>query len=314
MTLKFFRSGTIFCIVTLIFLGIGDYIWAKIAPVKTLKNIRELTWVRMLQTNKGRYVVDSEIGFRPLLGEAGYTEYGTFYNEYKIELPKEKERVLFIGDSVTSDQIFTVAIQDRFGAEKYEFWNGGVGSYNLEQVLKYYKSILYKVPAHKVVFTFHINDWETTPIFFPNEDGSISAFEPHIGEIKVNSFLYFNSNIYHLYLNGRFSNSVNIEKQSIVIEQQLNELIDLVGREKLSVIFYPPGKQLVSWSFEERRIRDESIRILREQGIQFYDLSSWVDEAVEGNFVDGNDQWHPGPELARYYAEKLFGAGFLQQL
>src|SRR5690606_4047627 len=128
-------------------------VWTKIAPLETLRNIHELAWVRTAQTNKGSYVIDDEIGFRPLLGEAGYSEYGTFFNQHSIELPKNKSRVLFIGDSVTSDQVLTEAIQTQFGEEEYEFWNGGVGSYNLDQVLKYYKNILHKIPAHKIVFT-----------------------------------------------------------------------------------------------------------------------------------------------------------------
>ena len=64
---------------------------------------RELGWLRRSKADLTRvFTVDPDFGFRPLLGNTSYNEYGTLNNKYSLEPSPGVTRLLFIGDSINA--------------------------------------------------------------------------------------------------------------------------------------------------------------------------------------------------------------------
>ena len=65
----------------------------------TFNGATELPW---MGDHAAYFMIDPEIGFRPIIGTDGYTQYGTLPNKkYPVEKRSGITRLLFIGDSVT---------------------------------------------------------------------------------------------------------------------------------------------------------------------------------------------------------------------
>ena len=297
---------TLFCIFLIpSTIVLGDLVLTQFFPSRSIQKIRQMPWVKR-QTRRGDYTVDSVVGFRPRFHTRRANKLGTFPNKYANSPKPGVKRVLFIGDSVTENGYMLEGLKSCYGEEFFEYWNGGVGSYNIEQVVKYYQAYLYKVHPEYIIFTVHLNDWENTPVVFLNADNSISAFEPKYGEVQVNRFFYLNSNLYHLFLGYFFS-----EQEALVVKERrvrsyLRKLVELTSSKKLIVLINPTALPLNSWDSYSLGIKSRTIKLLRSENIHFFDMSIWIDSAIEaGVELDGEDIWHPGPRLTAFFAKKL---------
>src|SRR5262249_60194229 len=96
--------------------------------------------------------------------------------------------------SVTDRGRIGEALRVRFG-DGLEYWNAGVPAYATEQEFRYYRDHLGDVGADHVVLTFHLNDYETTPILF-EVDGEFVSVHSKIGHSYPSAWLLRNSYIY----------------------------------------------------------------------------------------------------------------------
>jgi len=97
-------------------------------PYSAFKRGFELSYIRDNPRGLSKqFTIDSNFGFRPILGNAFYNKYGTWINTYTIEKRQNVKRLLFIGDSVTSRGKIIIALTHLFGVENFEYWNAGGG-------------------------------------------------------------------------------------------------------------------------------------------------------------------------------------------
>src|SRR6185503_7741553 len=127
-------------------------------------------------------------------GGEKYAPHGAHWNDYALAKPEAKQRLLFIGDSVTDRGKLVTALAELLG-DGYEYWNAGVVGYTTTQELAYYRDYLGSIPADHVILTFHLNDYETTPVVF-EMDGEYVSVHSRIGHSYPNPWLLKNSYIY----------------------------------------------------------------------------------------------------------------------
>jgi len=144
-------------------------------------------------------VFDSELGYRPRLGGETYSEQGVLRNDYDDAKRPGVERILFIGDSVTRRGSIVRALRELYGEQAYEYWNGGVESFNTIQEVRYYLRYNRSIQPDHVVLTFHNNDFETTPAVFEHE-GRLVVYEPTRRLSEVNPWLLRHSRSYQTWL------------------------------------------------------------------------------------------------------------------
>lgn len=96
-------------------------------PYSTPGAATELTWMRNNPYDlKSVFMVDSDFGFRPILGNSHYNEYGTKPNNCPIKKKPKVTRLLFIGDSVTQRGRIIDGLKFFYGENEFEYWNAGV--------------------------------------------------------------------------------------------------------------------------------------------------------------------------------------------
>ena len=85
-------------------------------------------------------VLDDELGFMPRIGESEhYGRYGCLQNTYDVDDRGNRQRLLFIGDSVTHRGKIVEGLKKLYGEDRFEYWNAGVESFNTEQELALYR-------------------------------------------------------------------------------------------------------------------------------------------------------------------------------
>jgi len=268
---------------------------------------------------KKRYVIDPEFGFRPTLGDegdSGYSEYGTQRNHYDIEKPPGVTRILFAGDSVTRRGLIVQALQELYGEEGYEYWNGGVGSFGTTQELNYFKRFTWQVDPDQVVLQFHVNDFVTTPITMMGSDGRPVVYEPTKPRKPIPMpGLYQSSALYRFVID----NVVGIDYDDRAIEDEirdsLREFRDTCAEREIGfcVVVNPMFLPKDEWEDEWTQRHEAVLGILTELEIRHFDLAPAVFKAIldgkEVKELDGKgkptDFRHPSMDCARYIAAFL---------
>lgn len=295
-------------------LVLGDLTLTHYFPLSSVRDVRHLPWIER-QLKFGNFELDSRLGFRPRLNSKRANRFGAVTNEYN-DIPRPGvKRLLFIGDSVTHQAHLIRGLRHCLGEENYEYWNGGVGSYNLEQVVRYYQIFLADVNPDHVIYTFHLNDWENTPTLFVSFDGSIHAFESGYPEFNINKFLYLHSNLYHLYLGHLIGSRRRSELSYRTAAELISTLQEKLTSEKFTVLINPVALPFNKWSDFERRKHEQTIALLESQRIHHYNLAPWLIEAEALKIpIDGKDRSHPGPIISAFLARKLCDSGFATRI
>lgn len=267
--------------------------------------------------------VDPVMGFRPRLGyrpEEGrtvYSEYGTLPNPYSIEKRKDVDRILFVGDSVTARGKLVAAIQRRCGTPNREFWNAGVESFNTRQEVEFYRRFNRRIKPDQVILTFHINDFETTPVAFLDRNGRLTVWAPDHQVADLSRVLFSHSYLYRLLAAVWMSGGSRSNAASAEVRESLHELVTLThGEARLTVLVFPLLKPWKEWSSEEQKDHEEVLRILTEQHIRHFDLLPVLEQAfVSGIPVreEDRDTWHPNAEFAEEIAASLCRSGLLER-
>lgn len=269
-----------------------------------------------------RFLPDDELGFRPELGPPPkeYAPHGMLHNDYTLEKPDGVERLLFLGDSVTHRGKIIDALRGRLGDEGYEYWNAGVEAYGTAQEVAYYARHGSAIAPDHVILTFHINDFEVTPIWFRNGEGELMKFHRRRPQ-ALNPWLWRWSYLYR-FLQGlegeaRLENSLE-EEMAEEIEDALRRLKELTARDgaRLSVLILPllGGTEGYpeAWAQGAAERVERAARILDELGIPAYDLTAPHDLAMERGVVVREASWdpmHPSRFVAAFFADHLLAAG-----
>jgi len=258
--------------------------------------------------------MDKTLGFMPRLGEdSEYGLYGCLHNDYQEKKRPGTQRLLFVGDSVTHRGKIIRALQALYGDEKFEYWNAGVESFNTEQEAGLYERHNHECAPDQVILTFHNNDFMATPITFEN-DGKMEIFSPRHHQ-SMSPWLFKNSSLYRLWLRISLS---GVQQESVEsVKKNLSKLKNLVEADqaKFSVILFPILKPYSEWSKREKDSREQTLKILEELNIDFYDPWDELSAAIESgvDLQEGeNDHWHPNEKAAEIIAEHVKSRGIIE--
>ena len=308
----------IFGLGCVVFVGAVEIFYRLKAPYRAFGGARELPQFRRGGSIVAvTFVVDPDFGFRPVFGSGHYTAFGTLANDYPLTKSNGKKRLLFIGDSVTRRGHIVDALKDEYGSLKYEYWNAGVESFNTVQEVRYYKHFNRALRPDEVFLTFHLNDFETTPVAFREANGSLVVYAPNVPVQRINPWLFQHSYFYRSWIGvttARKTERVGIINEVRVSLEELKQLVDADGA-RLTVLVLPILRPLNEWNAEYRENRRRILDILGSLRVRYFDLLEPLNQAfADGVSVveQGDDLfWHPSREVAKYFGAYLRRQGLL---
>jgi hypothetical protein len=286
------------------------------APHEGFGAARELRQFRTGSGLEDLYELDAVFGFRPRLGTSLYDEWGVLCNPYSRQKAAGVKRLLFMGDSVTARGAIVNGLREAMGQERCEFWNAGVESFNTVQEVEFFRRYNAAAEPDHVILTFHINDFETTPVAFRDEQGRLVVFAPNFPRHYVNERLFKSLRTYRLFLGLARRSDRNLDA---VLSETRSAVALLQGelRERgigLSVLLFPLLKPRPEWTEGEERTYQSAVKMFSDLGIETQDLRPWVEQAAgKGIPVRESplDDWHPSAECGRFIARQLVADGRL---
>jgi len=278
-------------------------------PHGTLRSAHELPWMNTLPHVRTIFTVDPEFGFRPVLPSKLYDRHGILHAEYDTT-DVDSERILFLGDSVTANGKILRATREACGRDDVEYLNAGVGSFNTLQEIAYYRRYAHRTEPDHVVLTFNMNDVETTPVVFREDDGNLRVFATFAPYEDVNLFLYRHSYVYRLYLGLRYPRDSRLEDVLGDIDDGFASLSDELARAGVdfTVLVLPLSLPRAQWSARDVRVYEDVIAMLHTHGIEHLDLRPTLDEAAEAQLPlapSAGDLFHVTEDLAALYGREL---------
>jgi hypothetical protein len=304
---RFLLFGSVF----LVGLVIIEYSLRLAHPDYTFGVTQEVTPLRNIDHFPG-FMIDPEFGFRPIFDDIYYSKYGTLVNEYNFSKSPERNRLLFIGDSVTARGQIISALRRIYGDKHYEYWNAGVESYDTVQEFYYYIHYNHSIHPDHVILTFVLNDFQTTPIVFRTQEGQVVVHAPERPIKPINGWLFKKSYIYR-YILGYVITKDSTSHAAISNEMRLclKRLRDILEPDgiKLTVLISPILRSPDQWPRQYQQDYMEIRTILSELNISYFDLTVPMMKAIaDGVRVEGEpiDRWHPNSTVARYFADYLY--------
>ena len=282
------------------------------APYRAFGGASELTQFRHgAREGSAAFVIDPVFGFRPVLGEGPYTRFGTLVNGYADAKSPGVRRLLFLGDSVTHRGHLIDALRAVYGAQGYEYWNAGVESFNTVQEVAYYRHFNRPLRPDHVLLTFHLNDFETTPVAFREADGTLVVFAPNWPVRRLHPWLFQHSYTYRYWLG--LVTPKKTSRAAIIAEVRAS-LADLermvtVDGARLTVVVLPILRPISDWQPEYREYWRLILGILASLRIRHFDLLQPLQAALADGVVvaETGDSlfWHPSRDVASYFAKYL---------
>ena len=288
------------------------------APYRAFSGAYELTQFRQgAGSGLSTFVVDPDFGFRPVLGDGPYTRFGTLANDYAAAKTAGVSRLLFIGDSVTHRGHIIDALRAEYGSQQYEYWNAGVESFNTMQEVEYYRRFNRLIRPDHVILTFHLNDFETTPVAFRDTDGTLVVFAPNWPVRRLNRWLFQHSYTYRYWL-GLVTPKKTARTE--IISEVRGSLADLehmvtVDGAQLTVLVLPILQPVSDWKPEYREYRRLILDLLASLRIRYFDLLEPLHKALTDGVsvaeTGDNLFWHPSRDAALYFSQYLRTQHFL---
>lgn len=280
-------------------------------PYKTHRAAREMTNFRKGgQLMTGLFTLDPDMGFRPKLGGEGlYSQWGTLPNGYRLEKSEAVQRLLFVGDSVTHRGKIIAALEQVYGGEGFEYWNAGVESFTTTQELNFYRQYNSTVEPDHVILTFHLNDFQTTPVAFLDDHGHLTVYATHRPNRTINRALFEHLHLYRLWVGATTNRSRAWNEVSQEVRGALEGFQEALAPDvAFTVIIFPILSPFEAWTEIERRSYDEIRRILEELRIRHFDLTPVLERALSEHITvreDPTDPWHPNDAYAGLAATQL---------
>ena len=272
-----------------------------------------------LHPARGAFVLDDELGYRPVLGGPEYGAQGALANDYPLAKPPGVRRLLFLGDSVTRRAAVQDGLRELLGEQGFEYWNGGVEGYATAQEAAYYRRYLSALAPDRVLLLFHLNDFQTTPVTFLDGERLVMVYAKRSTR-ALNPWLLQHSHLY------RWLQSLGFERTELTpgaapegvhqeIEGALCELRDAVraGGGELAVLVLPWLRPEADWPGSLAGKREWILATLKRLGIEHYDFRASLAAALaEGEEVTEvpRDPQHPSAAFGRRMARDLLAAGF----
>ncbi len=260
------------------------------------------------------YTQDEELGYRPVLGGKEYGPHGAQWNDYPLEKRPGMRRLLFLGDSVTQRGKVIDGLRELLG-ERVELWNAGVIGYASAQELEYYRRYLEGIRPDHVVLSFHLNDFETTPVTFLDGERFVAVYTG--GSARPSPWLLRHSFLYRWLWIRRLRSTagdraLEIEQEVRAALRGLRDLVQERGAE-FTVLVLPWFLPFDRWSEVQRAHHEETVRTLDALGVRHFEfldaLARALAEGVEVQETRGDVQ-HPSAEFARRMAADLLARGF----
>ncbi|MBL7123201.1 MAG: hypothetical protein ISS12_14570, partial [Candidatus Marinimicrobia bacterium] len=164
-------------------------------------------------------------------------------------------------------------------------------------------------PDH-VILTFHLNDFETTPVSF-YQDKKLLVYAPNTRLENINPWLFQHSYFYRLVV-GLMVSLNNSSREAIIQEVQdsLTEIRDILAEKNVefTVLVLPYLKPYREWSPIEKSSRNQIISILNQNGIPHVDLFNLLKDAVRDGIniqEEMGDFYHPSEEIAFRFAKHI---------
>lgn len=253
----------------------------------------------------------------PELLAAEYRARNACLTSDEVPAPASRQRVLFLGDSVTERGRIIRALRRRLGDQRYQWLNGGMAAYNTSQEVRLYATSCVRLRAQRVVLTIHNNDLETNRVMF--QRGQEQTFVDRMGPTE--RWLVRHSHVHRLLL-GRPGVVGQNPKTPAAWEaaaarlgralQRLQRLVQ-ANDASLSVVLLPPLRTPPRPA--EARSHDLTLRVLRRLELQHFDLNSELLRAVRDGVTlheAPGDVLHPSQALADRFAAWLLNKGLLK--
>lgn len=271
---------------------------------------------------QGQFQPDPECGYFPVVGNTVYDRYGCRLDNgrqldnYDGTDRKGRQRVLFVGDSVTRRERTMRALQKLYGDQHFEYWNAGVESFNIEQELIFYRRVNRQLKPDQVILTFHNNDFQETPLVV-QRDGKLEILFLAKDGTQVDSWWFNHSYLYRWMISIELG-GMDRERRKQSTRQALLDWQQILqqDRSEFSVILLPILKPLDQWSEIELWSRKTALELLSELKIRHFDLLPSLERALAARVnvqETPDDTWHPSSRVATYFAEDLFAQKILTQ-
>ncbi|MEW6070995.1 MAG: hypothetical protein AB1726_00180 [Planctomycetota bacterium] len=272
-----------------------------------------------LHPRHGTYQLDPELGFRPVLGGPLAGLHGCAPNEYASEKPPGVRRLLLVGDSVTQRGAIAAGLREVLGEEGIELWNGGVGGYATHQVERYYARYQAGLGADHVVYTFHLNDFVSTPVVFLDGDKLVICKSP-LATKTLRPWLFRWSYLFRWWLarNLAADTAASPEARPEVVQEVEDALVALRDEveargARFTVLVFPWLRPLEKWPPHIAHAHAAVLGMLRAHGIAHFDLVDVLETALtEGEVVQQfpRDVQHPSPAFGLRIARAIVERGF----
>lgn len=263
----------------------------------------------MAEGNLVTFQVDEKFGFLPRLGEKEfYGSYGCVPNDYRAEDRGERQRILFVGDSVTHRGRLIAGLRHLYGEEGFEYWNAGVESFNTAQSLELYRRANRALKPDHVVLTFHNNDFHMTPVAIERE-GKVQLY---FGYGQRWGWLYRHSALYRHLAQSLASRNLKPSE----VEQTLADFQHAVEADgaRFSIVLLPILAPLSDWKPYQQESRANSLAIFKKLELRHFDLlESLLAALAEGVELEESpgDFWHPSDAAAAHFSRSLKAQGLL---
>lgn len=307
-------NGILVVLGAVVGIGLTEVALRVTAINPTFGAAHELNWMRHPSAGD-RFTVSSEMGFRPKLGTELYSELGTLRNEYDFESRSDRTRLLFMGDSVTARGRIVAALRAVAGDGDYEYWNAGVESFNTFQEIAYYRRFNALLMPDHVILTFHLNDFETTPVVVQEADGSLVVYAPRQPRSRLFPWLFAHSYLYRWWVAWRTPGG---DPKAIAreLKLELRAFAGALGGDGIcfSVVVFPYMKDPAQWSRHQHHQRQLILDVLRTEGIRHFDLMPALHRALADGIdpeESPGDSWHPSQAAADVMAAQLMQEGLL---
>ncbi len=260
-----------------------------------------------LRTGKSYFMLDSDLGFKPVLGSGGYDYNGTLRNQYPVKKRPGVARILFIGDSVTARARIVNSIRTLYGDARFEYWNAGVESFNTVQEVEYYKRYNCSISPDIVILTFHNNDFGATPVAFYDRDGQLKVYT---SSRTLHPSLWLLSSSYLYRMTISILTQQNLESDIRHTKQSLLELKNNLDAHhtRFIVLLLPILDHYQNWTKSEKLSRQFSLSIFRALKIEYFDLLPVLEQALSEKVPvnqSPGDTWHPNDQISMRFAKFL---------
>lgn len=268
------------------------------------------------QPTMDSFEIDEEFGFLARVGEGtNYNDFGCLTNDYDAQDRHGRERLLFVGDSVTHQGFLVQGLRELYGEQNYEYWNSGVPSYNTAQELEHFRRHCLGLKADHVILTFHNNDFMATPVAI-HKEGKVELVSPRHPAVDFSSGWLRRSALYRAWARTLVKQGGYHTRHEV--SQNLTQLKELSVKDggRFSVVLLPILKPVAEWSEQEKQSRKLALEVFEELGLRYFDLLPSMERAIaEGVELQDTkgDTWHPHLDAGRFFARDLKEAGLLEQ-